>query len=176
VAAAVIIAPMTPLIAGALLVIYPAWDALANVIDARRNGGLRRNLTQAFNAAVSSLTTIAVAIALTDSLNTVLGVFGVWAGLSGLLQLATALRRWKRVGAQWVMVVSGAQSAAAGVMFLRQAGLPETPSAADIAPYAAFGAFYFLVSAVWLTVSAARRRKLSGRAGARPSGTYTDAG
>jgi hypothetical protein len=28
----------------------------------------------------------------------------------------------------------------------------------NVAPYAAFGAFYFLVSAVWLTVSDARRK------------------
>ncbi|MET0901354.1 MAG: DUF308 domain-containing protein [Mycobacterium sp.] len=151
----------SPFAAGALLMIYPAWDAVANVADARQNGGLRRNPTQAFNAAVSSLTTVAVAVGLATSLNAVLGVFGVWAALSGLLQLATAVRRWKSAGAQWVMVVSGAQSTAAGAMFLRQAGAAETPTVADIAPYAAFGAFYFLVSAVWLIVSAARRRRQS---------------
>jgi hypothetical protein len=43
VAAALTVGPMSPMIAGALLLIYPAWDALANVIDARQNGGLRRN-------------------------------------------------------------------------------------------------------------------------------------
>lgn len=32
------------------------------------------------------------------------------------------------------------------------------PGIADVAPYAAFGAFYFLVSAIWLTVADARRR------------------
>ena len=163
VAAALTIGPKAPVVAGALLVIYPAWDALANMVDARQNGGLRRNPTQAFNTAVSSLTTVAVAVALAASMNAVLGVFGVWAALSGLLQLATAVRRWKHAGAQWVMIVSGAQSAAAGAMFLLQASAPETPSVADIAPYAAFGAFYFLVSAVWLTVSAARRRRAAAR-------------
>jgi uncharacterized membrane protein HdeD (DUF308 family) len=161
VAAAVTIGPMSPMIAGALLLIYPAWDALANVLDARQNGGLRRNPTQAFNTVVSSLTTVAVAFGLAASMNAVLGVIGVWAALSGLLQLATAVRRWKRAGAQWVMILSGAQSAAAGAMFLREAGAPDTPSVADIAPYAAFGAFYFLVSAIWLTVSTARRRRQS---------------
>ncbi|BBZ62391.1 DUF308 domain-containing protein [Mycolicibacterium monacense] len=159
VAAAVTIGPRSAAVAGVLLLIYPAWDALANLADARQNGGLRRNPTQAFNAAVSVLTTVAVAVALVASLNAVLGVFGVWAALSGLLQLATAVRRWKTVGAQWLMVVSGAQSAAAGAMFLVKAGAPETPSVADIAPYAAFGAFYFLMSALWLAVSAARRHR-----------------
>jgi uncharacterized membrane protein HdeD (DUF308 family) len=159
VAAAVTIGPMSPLVAAVLLLIYPAWDALANTVDAHQNGGLRRNPTQTFNVVVSSLTTVAVAIALAASLNAVLGVFGVWAALSGLLQLATALRRWKHVGAQWLMVISGVQSAAAGALFLKQAGGPGTPGVADIAPYAAFGAFYFLVSAAWLVVVAARRRR-----------------
>jgi uncharacterized membrane protein HdeD (DUF308 family) len=141
----------------ALLLIYPAWDAIANLVDAQRNGGLRRNPTQAFNAAVSTVTTIAVAIALTESMNAVLGVFGVWAALSGLLQLATAARRWKSYGGQWPMIVSGIQSAAAGANFLVKATAAELPHITAIAPYAAFGAFYFLISAVWLTVSDARR-------------------
>jgi uncharacterized membrane protein HdeD (DUF308 family) len=161
VAAALTVGLKSPFAGGALLLIYPGWDALANVVDARQNGGLRRNPTQAFNTAVSSLTTVAVAVGLAASMNAVLGVFGVWAALSGLLQLATAVRRWKRAGAQWVMIISGAQSAAAGAMFLRQASAPEIPRVADIAPYAAFGAFYFLVSAVWLIGSAARRRRQS---------------
>ncbi|KAA0079827.1 DUF308 domain-containing protein [Mycolicibacterium sp. P9-64] len=165
VAAALAVGSKAPVVAGALLVLYPAWDALANVIDARQNGGLRRNPTQAFNAAVSVLTTAAVAIALASSMNAVLGVFGVWAAMSGLLQLATAVRRWKHAGAQWVMIVSGAQSTAAGAMFLLQAKGPGTPSVADIAPYAAFGAFYFLVSAAWLLVAGARRRRSTAKAG-----------
>lgn len=161
VAAALTVGLMSPMIAGVLLLIYPAWDALANVIDAQRNAGLRRNPTQAFNAVVSSLTTVAVAVGLGHSMNAVLGVFGVWAVLSGLLQLATAVRRWKRAGAQWVMIVSGIQSAAAGASFLRAAVAPAAPSVADIAPYAAFGGFYFLVSAAWLVLSDVRRRRKS---------------
>lgn len=148
--AALTVGAKSPMIAGALLLSYPAWDALANVIDARQNGGLRRNPTQAFNTVVSSLTTAAVAVALAHSMHAVLGVFGVWAVLSGLLQLATAVRRWKFAGGQWVMIISGAQSAAAGANFLREAGGAQMPSVSDVAPYAAFGAFYFLVSALWL--------------------------
>jgi hypothetical protein len=68
------------------------------------------------------------------------------------------------------MVISGAQSAAAGVKFLRQAGGPELPGVADIAPYAAFGAFYFLASAVWLFVATARSRR-DDRPGGRASCT-----
>jgi uncharacterized membrane protein HdeD (DUF308 family) len=140
-------------VVAALLVIYPAWDALANLVDARRDGGLRGNPTQTFNAAVSSVTTIAVAVALSQSMNGVLGVFGVWAALSGLLQLATGVRRWKSFGAQWPMILSGIQSTGAGVMFLIESNAPVVPHVTAIAPYAAFGAFYFLISALWLTIS-----------------------
>jgi uncharacterized membrane protein HdeD (DUF308 family) len=145
------LAHIAPAVA-ALLLIYPAWDAIANLVDAQRNGGLRRNPTQSFNFAVSVVTTIAVAVALTQSMNAVLAVFGVWAALAGVLQLATGVRRWKSSGAQWPMVISGVQSAAAGAMFFVQAGGSEAPEITVIAPYAAFGAFYFLLAAVWLTV------------------------
>jgi hypothetical protein len=44
-------------------------------------------------------------------------------------------------------------------MFLIKANAPEAPHITAIAPYAAFGAFYFLIAAVWLAVSEARRRR-----------------
>jgi uncharacterized membrane protein HdeD (DUF308 family) len=143
-----------------LLLLYPAWDALANLMDARRNGGMRRNPTQAMNAVASTITTIAVGIALDVDMNAVFVVFGVWAALSGAFQLATAVRRRSVAGGQWAMMLSGAQSVLAGAFFIKQATEPVAPSIVGIAPYAAFGAFYFLVSALWLTVSDARRNKL----------------
>lgn len=142
-----------------LFLIYPAWDAGANVVDAQRSGGLRDNPPQAVNAAVSAITTGAVAVALTESMNAVLGVFGVWAAVSGLLQLATGLRRRRRAGGQWAMLLSGAQSTAAGVMFVIASTSTEVPDATAVAPYAAFGAFYFLVAAVWLAIGAVRKAR-----------------
>jgi uncharacterized membrane protein HdeD (DUF308 family) len=147
-----------PQLAAALLIAYPAWDALANAIDARRNGGLARNKSQAINLIVSTFTAFAVAIALGSGMNTVLCVFGAWAVLAGILQLATGVRRWKSNGAQWAMILSGAQSAVVGGVFIKQAIGPTVPNITAIAPYAAFGAFYFLVSAIWLTVAAYRSR------------------
>jgi hypothetical protein len=144
--------------AAVLLVLYPAWDALANFIDASRSGGLRQNRTQAVNFAASAAVTLAVVVALQMSMNWVLGLFGIWAILSGLLQLATAILRWKSYGAQWAMVLSGGQSALAGGFFIVQAQMPEAPSIANIAGYAGVGAVYFLISAVWLTVSQMRRK------------------
>lgn len=153
----------SPAVAAILLTAYPAWDAVANYLDAASSGGLAGNRTQAVNIVVSVATTLAVIAALQVSMHGVLGVFGVWAILAGLLQLATALRRWKRQGAQWAMVLSGGQSALAGGFFIVQSGLPQAPSIAAIAGYAAVGAVYFLVSALWLTF------KRSGPRRARPA-------
>jgi uncharacterized membrane protein HdeD (DUF308 family) len=145
--------------AAALLLVYPAWDAAANFADARRNGGLRNNLPQSLNMVASGAAAVCVAIALGTGMNAVLGVFGVWAVLSGLFQLATGVRRRKHHGAQWAMIASGAQSALAGAFFVRQATASTAPGITDVAPYAAFGAFYFFLSALWLAVSGMRRRK-----------------
>jgi len=42
--------------------------------------------------------------------------------------------------------------------FFKQAAGSAIPDITAIAPYAAFGAFYFLVSAIWLTVKDSRSR------------------
>jgi len=158
VAAAFTVAKDSPPLAAVMLVAYPAWDALANYVDARRSGGLGRNKTQLLNLVVSIITAIAIAIALGHGMNAVLAVYGVWATVSGVFQLLTAARRWKTNGAQWAMILSGAQSALAGLFFVKMAGGTEAIGIANVAPYAAFGAFYFLVSAIWLSVSDARRK------------------
>ncbi len=160
VVAALAVGRHMPPLAAALLVAYPLWDAIANVIDARKSGGLAANPSQAFNAVVSLVTTLAVVAALDRGPHAVLGVYGVWAIFSGLLQLATGLRRWG-VGAQWAMVLSGAQSALAGAFFIKRAADAAIPGVADIAPYAAFGAFYFFVSAIWLTIRHVRGQRES---------------
>lgn len=122
VAVAFTVAKNDPPLAAVMLVAYPVWDALANYVDARRAGGLSRNRSQLLNVVVSIVTAIAVAIALGRSMNAVLSVYGVWAVASGAFQLLTALRRWKTNGAQWAMILSGAQSALAGLFFVKMAG------------------------------------------------------
>lgn len=149
-----------PVLAGALLVLYPAWDAVANALDARANGGFRSNRSQAFNAIMSVVVAVAVAGALAVDMRLVLALFGAWAILAGLLQLVTGVGRWRLYGAQWAMILSGGQSALAGAFFIVQSTGP-TASAAitTVAPYAAFGAFYFLVSALALTWKGRRGRR-----------------
>lgn len=141
------------LVVGALLVLYPAWDAVANGIDARRSGGWQANPGQKFNALTSIIIAVCMAVVFTLRGNAggVL-VFGLWALLAGLFQLAVGIRR-RKLGGQAFMMISGAQSALAGVVFSIQA-FGATPGIAQLAPYAAFGGFYFLLAALWLTFRA----------------------
>lgn len=153
--AAVAVGTHSPLAAGVLLVAYPAWDALANALDARSNGGLAANPPQAFNVVVSLLVAAAVLVALQADPRRVLTVFGVWAGFSGLLQLVAGVRRWRSVGGQWPMVLSGAQSILAGGFMITAslaAAAAAPPTAVAVAPYAGFGAFYFLVAGIALAL------------------------
>lgn len=142
-----------------LLVIYPTWDAIANLADARVNGGLKANSSQALNVVVSLIMALAVIAALSRSSYAVLAVFGVWAILAGVLQLYTGVRRWRRYGAQWAMILSGAQSALAGGYMISRSAGPVAPTILDVAPYAGFGAFYFLLSAIWLVATAYRHAR-----------------
>ncbi|KAI1196468.1 hypothetical protein F5X97DRAFT_305153 [Nemania serpens] len=159
VAAAFTIGNAYSVVGAVLLVIYPLWDAAANVVDAQQSGGLVNNQTQAINVLVSLATTILVLLAAFIGMHWVLGVYGAWAILSGLMQLGSAVRRWRTAGAQWAQILSGAQSSLAGGFFIFQATQAAAPSLDGIAGYAAFGGFYFLVSALWLTVKGLRAQK-----------------
>lgn len=143
-------APASAPLAGALLVVYPAWDAIANVLDARRSGGLQANPGQKFNVLVSAVTAVAMTVAFASQGNAggVL-VFGAWALLAGLFQLAVGIRR-RKLGGQAFMMISGVQSALAGGFFVVQS-FGQAPGLPQLAPYAAFGGVYFLLSALWLT-------------------------
>ncbi len=155
---AAVVGKHNPAIGAVLLVAYPAWDAFANYLDARRSGGLGANPSQKFNLVVSVIVALAVCWALSVGMPTVIAVFGAWAIFSGLLQLATGVRRWKTSSGQWPMILSGAQSALAGVFMFHQAHSGMPLDVTTVAPYAAFGAFYFFTSAIWLTVKNIRQR------------------
>lgn len=159
VAVAFAVGTKNPSVAGLLLLIYPAWDAAANWLDARNSGGLASNRAQLLNVVISAAVTLCVAVALTSGMNAVVAVIGVWAVASGLLQSSIAVRRWKSHSAQWVMVLSGAQSALAGGLFVAQSQMVTPPSIANIAGYAGVGAVYFLISALWLTIKHMRGRQ-----------------
>lgn len=140
-----------PQVGAVLLVAYPVWDCLANYVDAARNGGLRANPSQLLNVVVSAVVALAIVVTIDRDIHAAIGVIGIWAALSGLLQLSTGVRRWRSASAQWPQILSGAQSGLAGAHFIVKATTPLLAvGVADVAPYAAFGAFYFAVSAAVL--------------------------
>lgn len=161
-ALAVLLGSAPALIVGALLVLYPAWDAAANVIDGRLSGGLQTNPGQKFNALVSIATAVCMAttFALRGNAGAVL-VFGVWALLAGLFQLLVGVGR-RKLGGQAFMIISGTQSALAGIIFVKQS-FGVAPGIAQLAPYAGFGCLYFLLSALWLTFRKSRTLSLGDR-------------
>ena len=147
-------AKSSPSLTAALLLLYPTWDVLATFADIRANRSAAGSLLpQYVNIVVGSLTTVAVGLALRSGIPAVLTVFGVWAGLTGLIQLLLGLRRRRQVGGQWPMILSGGQSIVAGVSFVVMAHDP-TMGVANLAGYSAFGAFYFLVAALRLRKAA----------------------
>ncbi|MDB5148946.1 MAG: hypothetical protein JWQ57_2966 [Mucilaginibacter sp.] len=102
-----------------LLVIYPLWDVVGTFLDIRANRGNGTSVTPQYtNAAISIVTTFAVAIAINKGVPAALVVFGAWALLTGLIQLVLGLKRRKEFGGQWPMILSGGQSMIAGVSFI----------------------------------------------------------
>jgi uncharacterized membrane protein HdeD (DUF308 family) len=82
-------------------------------------------------------------------------VFGVWALVSGAIQLVVAVRRRRLIGAQWPMIISGGLSVLAGATFAAMS-TSATSGLSTVAGYSAFGAFWFLVSAITLTLRSRR--------------------
>jgi uncharacterized membrane protein HdeD (DUF308 family) len=137
-------------IATVLFIIYPAWDVIATFFDIKVNTSDASKTPQYVNAAIGIITTIAVILALQKGIPEALMVFGAWAILTGLIQLILGLRRRKQLGGQWPMIISGGQSMLAGVSFIAMAHDPKS-GITTLAGYAAFGAFYFLLSAIRLS-------------------------
>ncbi|MBY8876115.1 hypothetical protein [Actinacidiphila acidipaludis] len=135
-----------------LLIVYPAFDVAAAVVDARsaRATGPVKGLYA--NMAVSALAAVGVAVASTSGVADVLRVWGAWAVVSGLVQLIVGVAR-RPMGGQWAMILSGAISVLAGGSFIRGASQTD-PSLTALAGYAALGGIFFLVSAIRLSRTA----------------------
>jgi len=145
-------------IAEILFIIYPAWDVFATYLDIKANPPQVSKNPQYVNAVIGILTTIGVALALQKGVPAALIVFGAWAIITGLVQLMLGLRRRKELGGQWPMIISGGQSMLAGSAFIAMANSP-TMGINSLAGYSAFGAFYFLLSAIRLSKNIKEREK-----------------
>ncbi|WP_031520557.1 hypothetical protein [Streptomyces sp. NRRL F-5123] len=132
-----------------LLVVYPAFDVAAAVVDARSARTAAGPLKGLYaNMAVSTLAAVGLALATTSGAAAVLRVWGAWAIVSGLVQLLVGVVR-RPLGGQWPMIASGGISVLAGASFLRTAS-GDDPSLTALAGYAALGGIFFLASAIRL--------------------------
>ncbi|NDU76000.1 hypothetical protein GWI34_25720 [Actinomadura sp. DSM 109109] len=128
-----------------LIVLYPAFDVAAAVVDLR---AARSSAGPYVNIAVSTLAAAGLAAALTSGIPATLRVWGAWAVAAGLVQLVVAVRR-RRLGGQAAMIASGAISTLAGASFILMASKADA-SLTNVAGYAVLGGVFFLVSALRL--------------------------
>ncbi|WP_406004834.1 hypothetical protein OG440_00605 [Streptomyces sp. NBC_00637] len=145
-------------IAAVLLVVYPLWDAIATLVEGRLTGTGSTNGVGTINTGLGLAATAGMIAAVFSTIGTALLVFGVWALLSGAVQLVVAIRRRRTVGAQWPMAVSGGQSVLAGAT-IAATSASATSSLSTVAGYSAFGAFWFLVSVIALSIRSRREKR-----------------
>jgi hypothetical protein len=141
--------------AAILLILYPLWDVACTLYDLKASEETAEVRTsQITNAGFGFAAALGIAFTVFDHPAYAIAVFGAWALVTGLLQLGTGLIRRKQLGGQWAMIVSGAQSTAAGLAFTL-GGLSGKFHTKDLGGYAVFGAVYFLIGGILLS------RKLS---------------
>jgi uncharacterized membrane protein HdeD (DUF308 family) len=131
-----------------LLVLYPVFDLAAAVVDVRSAKNTKPFVGPYVNMAISLLAGAGIALAASSGIPGILRVWGIWASVSGLIQLVVALVR-RTLGGQWPMIISGAISMVAGATFIVQAAQPNA-SLTTLAGYAVLGGVFFLVSAIRL--------------------------
>ncbi len=145
-----------PLLAAILFLLYPLWDVACTVYDLNtfsKSGSSRTS--QIINAVLGVATAAGIGLTVFKTPIYAVAIFGVWAFGAGALQLVVGLLRRRELGGgQWSMILSGAQSALAGIFYI-VLGLQDKKHLGDVGGYAIFGAFYFLIGGILLT------RKLS---------------
>ena len=154
-AAVISTAPSQPRLAAILLILYPLWDVACTLYDFKTSGqaGLART-SQIINVALGVTTALGIAVTVFNQPAYAVAIFGGWALGAGLLQLLVGLIRRRQLGGQWAMILSGAQSSAAGIAFVL-GSLSGKFHIKDLGGYAVFGAIYFMIGGLLLS------RKLS---------------
>ncbi|MFE5023549.1 DUF308 domain-containing protein [Streptomyces sp. NPDC056656] len=156
--ASLVSADKPTVIAAVLLVIYPLWDVIATLLERRMAGTGSTDRLGTTNMALGLAATAGMITAVFSTVGTALLVFGIWALISGAIQLVVAIRRRRTVGAQWPMVISGGLSVLAGASFAAMSA-SATSSLSSVAGYSAFGALWFLVSVIALSVRSRREKR-----------------
>jgi len=134
----------------ALLILYPLWDVACTFYDLKTSADPGTARTQSLNAIAGILTALGIGLAGHSHPQYTVAIFGIWALLAGLLQLAAGVLRRQRLGGQWAMILSGAQSTLAGISFTL-GGISGKLHIKDLGGYAVFGAVYFLIAGILLS-------------------------
>jgi uncharacterized membrane protein HdeD (DUF308 family) len=134
---------------GVLLVLYPLIDAFASVIDARGQRGSERQLLE-INTGISVVAAVALGIAAGGDKGDALAVFGVWALVTGGMQLAVTIRRRPTLGHQLAAAVGRRRIDDLRHRLPYMSGADD-PKLRAIAFYAAGGGIEFAIQAWLLT-------------------------
>lgn len=135
-----------PTAAAVLLTAYPLIDVVASLAEVA-SGRARHAIALRLNALVGAVATVALAATTFGAdAGATLVAFGLWAAVSGALQLALALRRRHSEPGQLPLIVSGGLSTVAGLSFVA-ASSADAAHLANIGGYAALGAVLFLANA-----------------------------
>ncbi|GLV61135.1 membrane protein [Dictyobacter sp. S3.2.2.5] len=148
-----------PALVPILLILYPAFDAGSSLYDAYVHRASKNTLAQKTNGVISFLAVLAVLVVISMGVPAILRVFGVWAILTGAIELVTAIRRWKELRGQAALVFGGAVSILGGSSFIVLAG-HSTSGLNSLAGYALMGSWQFLFSALRL-IKQARQNTLT---------------
>jgi uncharacterized membrane protein HdeD (DUF308 family) len=148
-----------PFGAAALLVTYPAIDALASFRESLFATSASARMMLRVNAVISATAIIALAVtAFGSDAGSTLAAFGAWAALSGAIQFTTAIRRNRAGSRQLTMIISGGLSTIAGLSFIA-ASNSHSAHLANLAGYMALGAvLYFLSLRRSQAITSARAR------------------
>jgi uncharacterized membrane protein HdeD (DUF308 family) len=133
-----------PWAAAALLGSYPAIDAIASFVQASFVTPASARLLRV-NGTISTAAVAAVAVtAFGYEAGSALAAFGVWAAVSGSIQLGTAIRQRRPGSRQLPMIISGGLSTVAGAGFIAASGMPAA-HLGNVAGYMALGAVFYLL-------------------------------
>ena len=141
-----------PGIAGVLLILYPLWDVACTVYDLNTSALEGSAYVYMINAVLGTATAIGIAFTIFQQPAYAIGIFGAWAFGAGLLQLTAGLIRRKQLGGQWAMILKR-PSVNGGWHCIWLGGLQGKFHAKDLGGYAIFGAVYFLIAGILLSLA-----------------------
>lgn len=144
---------------GVLLVAYPASDVIATIFEIRANRSMTM-LPHYVNFAAGVLAYAGLLITGFTSLPAAMSIFGVWAIVSGAAQIAVGAIRLRSFRGQWPIIISGIGSLG-GAAYIGWTGTAGS-ALGLLAEYAEGGAFFYLLTSLWLFLASRRPQVQTG--------------